>query len=202
MKVPLVEWGVATKALPGETESGDRHLIKVFPHGALAAVVDGLGHGEEAAWAATTATDVLRSSASESLIGLVQRCHERMRSARGVVMSVATFNELDGTMTWLGVGNVEGILLRAASHVSPSHESLLVRNGVVGVRLPALQASIVPVMKGDTMILATDGIRREFVKDVPITAPPQQIADRILATYAKGTDDALVLVVRYLGGTR
>jgi hypothetical protein len=30
-------------------------------------------------------------------------------------------------------------------------------------------------------------------------ASPQQLADRILARQAKDTDDALVLVVRYLG---
>ena len=42
---PWIEWGVATRALPGQAESGDRHLVQRFPDGVLAAVVDGLGHG-------------------------------------------------------------------------------------------------------------------------------------------------------------
>ena len=45
----LIEWGVATLALPGEAQSGDRHLVKPVGSTVLVAVVDGLGHGAEAA---------------------------------------------------------------------------------------------------------------------------------------------------------
>jgi len=51
----LIEWGVATLALPGETQSGDRHLVKPVGSTVLVAVVDGLGHGAEAATAAQAA---------------------------------------------------------------------------------------------------------------------------------------------------
>ena len=43
------------------------------------------------------------------------------------------------------------------------------------------------------------GIKPGFADDPPADASPQQWADRILATHGKGTDDALVLVARYLG---
>jgi len=122
-----------------------------------------------------------------------------LRSTRGVVISLAAFNAVDETMTWVGVGNVEGVLLRADPTVDPGNESLLLRSGVVGSRLPLLHASIVPVMRGDTLIFATDGIRSEFAQRLALGDGPQQLADRILAQYAKGTDDALVLVARYVG---
>ena len=48
----MIEWGVASRALPGETRSGDLHVVESFAGGALVAAVDGLGHGEEAADAA------------------------------------------------------------------------------------------------------------------------------------------------------
>jgi len=48
----LLEWGVAELVLPGQTESGDRYLVTPTPEGGLVAVVDGLGHGAEAAEAA------------------------------------------------------------------------------------------------------------------------------------------------------
>src|SRR5437867_365164 len=48
----LVHWAVATLALEGERESGDLHLVQPVTDGVLIAVVDGLGHGEEAAAAA------------------------------------------------------------------------------------------------------------------------------------------------------
>src|SRR5438128_10209802 len=154
----IVEWGVALQTLAGEVESGDKHVVKIFPHGALLAAVDGLGHGEEAAAAANMAVRFLQTSENESVISLLKRCHERLRSTRGVVISLAAFNAVDETMTWVGVGNVEGVLLRADPTVDPRYESLLLRSGVVGSRLPLLHASIVPVMRGDTMIFATDGI--------------------------------------------
>ncbi|TLY36458.1 MAG: stage II sporulation protein E (SpoIIE) [Nitrospirae bacterium] len=195
----IVEWGVASQTLAGEVESGDKHVVRIFPHGALLAAMDGLGHGEEAAAAANMAVKFLQTSENESVISLLKRCHERLRSTRGVVISLAAFNAVDETMTWIGVGNVEGILLQADPAANPGYEYLTLRSGVVGTRLPLLHAAIVPVKRGDTLIFATDGIRPEFAQRRALGAGPQQIADRILAQYAKGTDDALVLVARYVG---
>ena len=197
----IIEWGVASLALAGEVESGDRHVVKTFPHGALLAVMDGLGHGEQAAAAANRAVKVLQTADTESIVSLLKRCHERLRSTRGVVMSVAAFDAVDETMTWIGVGNVEGVLLRADPTVVPGQKSLVSRNGVVGSRLPLLEAAIVPVMRGDTLFLATDGIGSEFTQHLALGDGPQQLADKILAQYATRTDDALVLVARYVGET-
>ena len=121
----IIEWGVASLALAGEVESGDRHVVKTFPHGALLAAMDGLGHGEQAAAAANRAVKVLQTADTESIVSLLKRCHERLRSTRGVVMSVAAFNAVDETMTWIGVGNVEGVLLRADPTVVPGQKSLV-----------------------------------------------------------------------------
>jgi serine/threonine protein phosphatase PrpC len=194
-----LDWGVATLPLAGQTESGDRHVVKPFPNGVLVAAADGLGHGEEAATAAKTAIGLLERYAHEAVIGLLQRCHEHLRETRGVALSLASFRGPDGVMTWLGVGNVEGILLRAAANPKDRRESLVLRGGVVGGQLPPLRASVVPVMPGDTLIFATDGIRGGFAEGLTLSEPPQRLADQILARQATGTDDALVLVARFLG---
>lgn len=115
-------------------------------------------------------------------------------------MSVASFNARDETLTWIGVGNVEGLLLRAQGTTTPRRESLLLRGGVVGGRLPALSAAIVPVVRGDTLIFATDGVRNDFaLAPLASAEAPQRLADHILADWARGNDDALVLVGRWLG---
>jgi hypothetical protein len=62
-----------------------------------------------------------------------------------------------------------------------------------------VQAAVIPVGAGDTLVFATDGIGTGFLADVSARDDPQGIADQILARYGKGTDDALVLVARYLG---
>src|SRR5882672_2127618 len=201
----LIEWGVATLALPGEAQSGDRHLVKPVETGVLVAVVDGLGHGAEAAAAAQAAVAALERHATESPVPLIERCHRALQGTRGAVMSVAVFGRPDRSMTWLGVGNVEGLLLYgdgAARSGSPL-ASLVTRGGIVGSELPRLHPVVLPIASGDTLIFATDGIREGFTEGLPPEAAPQQLADRILARHGKGTDDALVLVARYRGaGTR
>lgn len=194
----LIEWGFAEMPLEGEAVSGDRYIIKPFQNGILMAVVDGLGHGYEAATASKTAIDTLKTHASEPIIPLVMRCHEALKGTRGVVMSIASFNSLDRTMTWLGVGNVEVILLREDEKAVRSRESPLLRGGVLGYQLPPLKESTRPVMRGDTLVFATDGIRSGFEAGIKIGDKPQQIAEHIMAQFARGTDDALVLVVRYI----
>ncbi len=112
-------------------------------------------------------------------------------------MSIASFNSLEKTMTWLGVGNIEGILLREDVFAVSSRKSLLLRGGVLGYQLPPLKESVIPVMPGDTLIFVTDGIRSGFEQGLKLNDKPQQIADSIMGQFSRGTDDALVLVVRY-----
>jgi serine/threonine protein phosphatase PrpC len=195
---PVVEWGVAAMPLPGQTRSGDRHLVKRLPHALLLAVVDGLGHGEEAAEVAGIAVATLERHADEPVVALLERCHERLAGTRGVVMSVARFDGPGETMTWGGVGNVEARLVRArAAATSPAQEVLLPGRGVVGGSLTRPRASVLPVTQGDTLVLATDGLDSAFAEGATRLSPPQELADRLLATYGRGTDDALVLVARY-----
>lgn len=195
----FVDWGVAERSLSGEVESGDRCLVKPFPGGVLVAAVDGLGHGPEAAAAAARAIGTLERHAQDSVVSLVRRCHESLQGTRGAVMSLASLSAAEGTMTWLGVGNVEGVLIRSDARMLPPRESLLLRGGIVGGRVPLSYASIIGLCRGDTVIFATDGIKGGFATARGLDEPPDRVAGRILREYGMDTDDALVLVVRYLG---
>jgi serine phosphatase RsbU (regulator of sigma subunit) len=194
----LLDWGFACRAAPGEAVSGDLHLVQPFVGGALVAAVDGLGHGVAAADAARAAVVTLQAHSHEPVLALLKHCHEALRGTRGVVLTLASFHARDGTMTWAGVGGVEGVLLRAGA--SSRRADLLLAGGVVGLHLPPLRELVLPVAVGDTLILATDGVRSGFADGLSLESGPQQLADRILARDAKGTDDALVLVARYAGG--
>jgi negative regulator of sigma-B (phosphoserine phosphatase) len=199
MNEPLVEYGVAKFVLPGQGESGDQHLVRCGGNGILIAAIDGIGHGEEAANAANAAVSILKAGADEPVISLVQRCHEGLRVTRGVVLSLATIDPEHGMMTWLGVGNVQGVLMRAGSKKGACQEVLLLRAGVVGSQLPALQAAVIPVAKGDTLIFVTDGIGGDFAEGLSALESPQRMADKILKQHCRGKDDALALVVRLTG---
>jgi len=163
------------------------------------AVIDGLGHGSEAAAAANSAESILRTQAREPVISLVRHCHERLRATRGVVMSVISFDVSHGLITWLGVGNVRGILYRSQYSSNPHREELLLRAGVIGGQIPPLQAAVLPVSHGDTLIMASDGIRGEFAQERLSSDVPQRLAEIILSKYAKSNDDSGVLIARVLG---
>src|ERR1043166_832932 len=194
----LISWGVAWRELPGQSICGDVHLVKPLADGVLLAVVDGLGHGNEATAVAKTAAGVLGRHAGEARPALVKRCHEALTGTRGVVMTVATLRSSDGKLTWLGVGNVEAVLVRPDKHAKGSSERALLHSGIVGYQLPALRSSTTALTPGDMLVFATDGIDAGFTEGGMRNDSPQQIADRVLKRYFKGTDDALVLVVRYI----
>jgi negative regulator of sigma-B (phosphoserine phosphatase) len=194
---PAIEWGWAGSALAAE--SGDLHVVAPFAEGALVALIDGLGHGEEAAAAASTAVTILEAHPEESVQTLLLSCHEGMRKTRGAVMSLASFDARNASMTWTGVGNVAAVLLRGNAAPEPTGEALVARGGVVGYQLPLPRVRTLRIWRGDVLVMTTDGIQAGFVAGLSTTHPPQEIAESILATYSTGTDDARVVVARYLG---
>jgi negative regulator of sigma-B (phosphoserine phosphatase) len=195
----IVECGVAFRARPGESGCGDIPVFVIGRNRALVAALDGLGHGEEAVVAAKTASSCLEAHAHEPLETLLTHCHRALDTTRGAVISVATFDCSRDSMAWLGVGNVQGVLLRRQPD-GYREETLLLRSGVVGSgALPAARAEVLRVVKGDTLIFATDGIDRNFGRDLAAIQAPQRAAESILARYARKEDDALVVVARYIG---
>jgi phosphoserine phosphatase RsbX len=197
----VIIWGVAEAPFPNERESGDRCVVHPSADGLLIAAVDGTGHGTEAAAAAKIAAATLEAYTRESPIALVLRCHEQLKGTRGAVMTVAFVHLRDRTLTWLGVGNVEGVLFHAPRQSNTTPNRVLLRAGVIGYRLPALRSEVLPLQPLDTLVIATDGIKPDFEEGLTPDGDPQHIADDILARHRSGTDDALVVVARYLGGS-
>ncbi|HKD49361.1 MAG TPA: SpoIIE family protein phosphatase [Candidatus Acidoferrum sp.] len=197
IRTPIAEYGVAKFVLPSERESGDQHFVGCSESGVLVAAIDGIGHGAEAASAARAAIDILKSGVGEPIISLVTECHERLRSTRGVVLSLASLDVKHGLMTWLGVGNVQGVLVRADKKTGS--ETLLLRGGVVGDHLPQVQAAVLPVSQGDLLVFATDGIRTDFARTLSALENPQRAAERIMKGFCNQSDDALVLALRITG---
>jgi len=197
VKTAGLEWSSAAATMPGEAESGDRCWAAAVANGMMFAVIDGLGHGRAAAAASDIAIATLEQHAGDPLIQLLRRCHESLRGTRGVAMSLALFNTEDAMLTWIGVGNVEGTLLRRNAGLPCG--KLLLRSGVVGIHLPVLREGELAVKPGDILTMATDGVTDERPLRVSMDGRVESMAHGILASGCKGTDDALVLVARYRG---
>ncbi|HET7170984.1 MAG TPA: SpoIIE family protein phosphatase [Gaiellales bacterium] len=193
------EWAVAARPIPGEHVSGDRH-VAVSGDRLVVAVIDGLGHGPDAAHASARAAGVLEAHPGERPDALLRRCHEELRSTRGAAITIASIDEAGGEMTWVGVGNVQAAVLR--SHPAPAgvREWVPLRGGVVGYLLPSLRPGTVRLNQDDVIVFATDGVRPVFGDWPGPAEPPGALAARILEAQGRDTDDALVFVARYRGG--
>jgi hypothetical protein len=101
-------------------------------------------------------------------------------------------------MEWLGVGNVDGVVVRADDLARPRTHGVCLRGGVVGHEMPDLhRAEPVALHAGDTLVIATDGVRGDLAEAAMTDLLADRLARRVLAEKASPTDDALVLVARF-----
>lgn len=114
-------------------------------------------------------------------------------------MSLAKINFREDTVTWIGVGNVDGALLLVNNEERSKTERFLLRGGIVGYKLPFLQATITPIAQGDLFICSTDGVQISYLGKIDVNAESEKIVEGISSKYFKRSDDALILVAKYLG---
>jgi phosphoserine phosphatase RsbX len=193
------EWAFASRPLEGQLRCGDACTVKPFPGGALVAAIDGLGHGDAAADASELCVRVLEEQPDAPVEQQVLKCHERLKGTRGVVMSLVRFDYPRSALTWAGVGNVEAVLVRNDPAAKKKRETLMVFGGVVGGQLAGVRTTSLPLARDDLLMLATDGLKADFTHELDSWGECKAIAQKALLRWGKGTDDALVLVARWLG---
>jgi len=189
--------------MPSEYTSGDRGLaVDLDGKAALFGVVDGLGHGPEAAAAALRAVDAVKAASSQRLEVLLQLCHRVLEGTRGVSMSLARIDFATNTLTWTGVGNVTAELVAKAPIGTQVRASARLTGGIVGYRIPEIRpAQVLSMRPGDLLVLSTDGIAENYLDHIDFAASAVIIAEELLGKHAKETDDAMVLTARHRGAS-
>jgi hypothetical protein len=200
VKLGELEWTAASRPAVRDAELGDACLVKSVEGGLLVAVVDGLGHGHEAAEAARRAVLTIERSTQTLPAALILDCHRALQATRGVVMGIAHVDARADTLSWVGVGDVRALLFRVEPPGPPRQDALYSHNGVLGRSLPPLRTVTRSLVVGETLIVTTDGIRGGFMHELRAGESTERIANDLLQRYAVATDDALVLVARYRGG--
>ena len=191
----IAEWFAASKPHPHENVCGDGYLVKNTERGVLFCVVDGLGHGKEAYAATERALHTVTDHADDDLAFIMESCNTALKQTRGAVVSLVLFDHLQSQISWVGVGNVEGVLLRP----SEKREWLPLRSGIVGCRMPRLTVTSLPLTAGDLLVMYSDGVHNRAVENLQFYNSAQEIASGIMSDHLRHTDDAIVLVARYHG---
>jgi negative regulator of sigma-B (phosphoserine phosphatase) len=190
-----LDCGSAGAPMEGESRSGDVAVFAPTAAGGLVCLIDGLGHGPEAADAAERCAEVVRENAEAPPADLLELCHQALLDSRGVVMTTAWFDLERLLLSWAGVGNVDARLVRSGPE--PREDVALVFGGVLGYRMPKVRVASMPLGRGDLLVMITDGIESAISPALAGGGAAQTLADRIFAMHGKGTDDALAVVVRY-----
>jgi negative regulator of sigma-B (phosphoserine phosphatase) len=190
-----LDWAVAGRPVPGEAVNGDTAVHVELGGYDVLAVVDGLGHGPAAAEAASRAAAVMEGHAGEPIDAVLGHCHADLARTRGVAMTIASVGR-DGTMRWVGVGNVEAHVIRLEGTRPRRVASAVLYGGVVGYRLPRLRVSTFELTAGDLLLMATDGVLID-VDDLSIGDPVDRLVATIIERHARPSDDALVVAARY-----
>jgi phosphoserine phosphatase RsbX len=185
-----VDIGVASRAMPGETECGDRAgVVREGPR-SLVALADGVGHGPEAAAAARSAIDSVTRDPWSPLDVLLSRCHREIAQTRGAALTLVRLDATRGEAEHAGVGNVDV--------VATTREALrwVSVPGIVGARVRKVRVTRQRLHPGDVLVLHTDGLSRrlDLGRHFDLDAP--SLAMKLLGEYASPHDDAACVVVR------
>ncbi|HEX6105608.1 MAG TPA: ATP-binding protein, partial [Gemmatimonadales bacterium] len=96
----------------GESVCGDAWAAVRLPEHLAVLVVDGLGHGAPAALAAGESVRVFRERAGVPAVQMVEAMHAALRSTRGAAVGLAEIRPRDRLLTFVGVGNIGGSVVR------------------------------------------------------------------------------------------
>jgi hypothetical protein len=185
------------KPYPGESISGDDAVFERFDGGFVAAVVDGLGHGPEAREASNRAVDTVRTNLSLSLERLGAAVNDALIGTRGCAMSAIRFTRHDGMLEYFSAGDVQAHLytLRTAHFFTPT--PLVLGTGPLLRQRIRVEKTARP--GNSVLAIFTDGLKSQTTLkgqlDV-LRQPAIAIAQRMIESYARPDDDALVLVVK------
>jgi serine phosphatase RsbU (regulator of sigma subunit) len=190
-----VEVGARSRPYPGLKVNGDAYVMRFLGgRRILAAVIDGLGHGIEAHEAAVVAQRVIETNGNLNLVELFQDAHQSLRRTRGAVMAVAVLHLDERRMEYLGVGNIESVLINRRTSTQ-----LTSLGGTVGHSMRTIRSFEYPWDGRHTLVMCSDGIRSAWRTQIPteiLHAHPDILTETILSGYSREKDDATALGIR------
>lgn len=191
-KSPDLFGGVAVP-MRGEAVCGDAYAMAVHADGWTMLVADGLGHGPNAAQASEEALRLFSKAGHATPIDILNAVHAGMRHTRGGAVSVARYDG-QGTLEFAGIGNVAGAVVTAGEI-----KRTVSMPGTAGHVARRIQSFTYAFPTGSSFVMCSDGIGTTWTLERHpglLQAHPSLIAGVIYRDFARGRDDATVVVAR------
>jgi hypothetical protein len=179
---------------PGEALCGDGWFLRNTPAGAAVLCVDGLGHGPLAAAAADEAVGMFSAAEWRGAERAVEDIHAALRSTRGAAVAVADIDLAASAVMYAAVGNISSAIVTGGSS-----RHLVSSNGTAGVELRRFRSFTYPWAPGSSLVMCSDGLSTQWSFDALPGLPsraPALVAAALYGEFARGRDDATVVIVR------
>lgn len=187
-------FGAVVLPLQGETACGDAYAICSRASGWTVIVADGLGHGPNAAQASEEAIRLFRKNENKAPDEIIAAVHAGLRHTRGGAVSVARYDANRAVLVFAGIGNVAGAIVNGGET-----KRMVSLAGTAGHMVRRIQAFEYPFPLDSLLVMCSDGIGTSWSFDrYPglVGAHPSLIAAVIYRDFARGRDDAAVVVAR------
>lgn len=179
---------------PGERVCGDAWTYRQDGDRTVLMLVDGLGHGWQAAEAAQEAVSTFRKCGDRPPREILERLHDSLKKTRGAAAGIAEIRSSEKTITYAGVGNTVAVVL--GTRVSRTFVS---HNGTLGLAAPRIQEFRADWPEGGILVMHSDGLQSKW--DLSsysglLARHSAVIAGALFRDFRRQRDDASVVVVK------
>ena len=193
---PEAELEVGAVCLPktGEEVPGDGWRLEASGDYRTVMVVDGLGHGPNAARAARAATEAFAAHPSATPGALMQICHGALAATRGAAGAAARVVPAKKHGSFAGVGNIA-----CRVELTGARRQLVSHSGTLGHVMRRVQEFEFDFPVGALLILQSDGLTTRWTsEDYPglLGKHAGLIAGVLYRDHSRGTDDVTVVVLK------
>jgi anti-sigma regulatory factor (Ser/Thr protein kinase) len=189
-----LEVGAVCLPKTGEEVSGDGWLLEASGEYRAVMVVDGLGHGPNAARAARAAIEAFTAHPSATPGALMQICHGALAATRGAAGAAARVAPAKRHGSFAGVGNIA-----CRVEMTGERRQLVSHSGTLGHVMRRVQEFEFDFPAGALLILQSDGLTTRWtIEDYPGLSAKHAglIAGVLYRDHNRGTDDVTVVVLK------
>ena len=189
-----IELGAICLPKKGEEVAGDGWLLEPSGNYRTVLVVDGLGHGPNAARAARAATEAFAASSAASPGELMRLCHGALAATRGAAGAAARVLASKRQGSFAGIGNIS-----CRIEATGERRQLVSHSGTLGHVLRRVQEFEFAFPAGALLILHSDGLATHWASaDYPGLAAKHAglVAGVLYRDHDRGRDDVTVVVLK------
>jgi anti-sigma regulatory factor (Ser/Thr protein kinase) len=189
-----LEVGAVCLPKTGEEVSGDGWLLEASGDYRAVMVVDGLGHGPNAARAARAAIEAFTAHPAATPGALMQICHGALAATRGAAGAAARVAPAKRHGSFAGVGNIA-----CRVEMLGERRQLVSHSGTLGHVMRRVQEFEFDFPAGALLILQSDGLTTRWSsEDYPglLAKHAGLIAGVLYRDHNRGTDDVTVVVLK------